>query len=390
MITLNIYLRVHGKSIESGVIYVSFYVNREKINFSTHVRCNVQDWDENKRCVKKSDAKHEDKNLVLSNIAARINNVFVKYRLKDKKLTRSAFLRAYNRPDDYDTFHLFTADIKKIVNRGNELSTLQNHTKILNKVKKYDPRLHFDDITPEWLANYFRYLTTTLKNNENTAYKNMSIIGTYVKEAVKQGYMDEDPYEEFTIKRVQGSFTYLNENELHTFVNAYTEGYFDSKYHKTLEFYLFLCFSSLHIGDASGLKLEQFTEDSFVYVRKKTGKKKPVQVIVPVSDTLRKLVKNIVGTRKKGLIFEKLPAEQTINKRLKEIAVELGVDKKLSTKSGRHTFATIYLANTKDLTALKEILGHSDLRETLIYAHVLDQSKQEGILCFNKFSSDAS
>ena len=67
-------------------------------------------------------------------------------------------------------------------------------------------------------------------------------------------------------------------------------------------------------------------------------------------------------------------------------AAELEVDKKLSTKAGRHTFATFYLAKTKDITALKEILGHSDLRETLIYAHVLDESKQTGILCFNKFA----
>ena len=50
-----------------------------------------------------------------------------------------------------------------------------------------------------------------------------------------------------------------------------------------------------------------------------------------------------------------------------------------------YTFATIFLKNTKDLVTLKEIIGHSDYRETLIYAHVLEESKLEGIKSFNSF-----
>ncbi|NLB17554.1 MAG: tyrosine-type recombinase/integrase, partial [Syntrophomonadaceae bacterium] len=41
---------------------------------------------------------------------------------------------------------------------------------------------------------------------------------------------------------------------------------------------------------------------------------------------------------------------------------------------------------TKDITALQKILGHSSLSETMIYAHVLDESKQEGVKCFDGFA----
>ncbi|UVQ96297.1 hypothetical protein NXW23_18585 [Bacteroides caccae] len=44
------------------------------------------------------------------------------------------------------------------------------------------------------------------------------------------------------------------------------------------------------------------------------------------------------------------------------------------------------MRKTKDITSLKEILGHSDLRETLVYAHVLNESKREGVQCFNCFT----
>jgi site-specific recombinase XerD len=74
-----------------------------------------------------------------------------------------------------------------------------------------------------------------------------------------------------------------------------------------------------------------------------------------------------------------------MNNYLKDIAKIAGIKKKISHKTGRHTFATCFLKETKDLTILKEILRHSELRDTLIYAHVLDESKQEGITCFNSF-----
>jgi site-specific recombinase XerD len=97
------------------------------------------------------------------------------------------------------------------------------------------------------------------------------------------------------------------------------------------------------------------------------------------------IVHNVVGTRKKGKIFQGLPADQTMNRFLKEITKDLEINKHITHKSGRHTYATYFLSKTKDITALQEILGHSSLSETMIYAHVLDESKQEGVKCFDKF-----
>lgn len=74
----------------------------------------------------------------------------------------------------------------------------------------------------------------------------------------------------------------------------------------------------------------------------KLKKRKPMPIQVPVSEPLRQLLKNIVGTRKKGPVFEKLCADQTMNRYLKEIAVIAGIEKHITHKVGRHTFATIF------------------------------------------------
>ena len=386
MITIKVYFRKHKSDATAGVVWVSFYINREKVNFSTKVAVDEKNWNSNKQCVGSGDKLCRDKNLIIENVLSRINNVLVKYRLRDKKLTRSAFLRAYHRPTDYDTFYDFVSDYQRKISVRMELPTLMTHMSVIRKLKEYNANLVFDDITREWLDDYFCYLKKELGNNDNTAYKNMSTLRKYVRAAYKAGYMDENPFDDWSIKRTTSNCVYLTEDELRILVNLYNGGELEYKLHKTLEFFLFMCFSSLHVGDAKRLKLEQFSETSFTYFRIKLRNSKPEPIQVPISDPLRKILLNIVGTRLKGPVFEHTPAEQTMNKYLKEIAAIAEIDKGITHKVGRHTFATIFLKNTKDLAALKEILGHSEIKETLVYAHVLDESKQEGIKCFNGFT----
>ena len=371
---------------ENGVVWLSFYVNREKVNFSTKVSVSVKDWNDKKMCVGIGDKLAKDKNLIIETILARVNNVLVKYRLRDKVLTREAFLKAYHRPTDYNTFFEFISDYQKKESLRLEDSTYKTNLSVIKKLKEYSPNLYFDDITREWLDEYFFHLMHKLENNQNTANKNMATIKKYVLAAFNAGYMDENPFKKWSIKKGLPSGEYLYEYELQKLMELYTSGELEYRYHKTLELFLFLCFSSLHIGDAKGLALEQFSETTFTYFRMKLKKRKPMPIQVPISDPLRQLLRNIVGTRKKGPVFEKLCADQTMNKYLKEIAAIAGIEKHITHKVGRHTFATIFLRKTKDIASLKEILGHSDLKETLVYAHVLNESKQEGVQCFNSFA----
>ena len=384
MKNIKIYLRKYNNDTP-GIVWISFYVQRQKINFSTKVTVEVKHWNEKKSIVAAGDKQSADKNLIIETILARINNVFVKYRLRDKNLSRDLFLREYNRPSDYATFFDFVRDYMKKISHRTELTTLNTHMSVIRKLKEFNIDLIFDDITRDWLDIYFAYLRRELDNNANTAYKNMAIIKKYVLAAYKAGYMTENPFEEWSIKKITSTCVYLNEEELAKLVALYNTGELEYKLHKTLEFFLFMCFSSLHVGDAKKLQLEQFSEDHFTYFRMKLRNSKPEPIQIPISDPLKNLLSKIVGTRKKGPLFEVIQADQTMNRNLKDIAAIAEIDKPITHKVGRHTFATIYLRHTKDLAALKELLGHSDMKETLVYAHVMDESKREGVQCFNSF-----
>jgi integrase/recombinase XerD len=368
-------------------IYVSFYVkNKQKIAIPTKVKCLVENFDSASGKITNKEKGYKDKNLIIDRILARVNNIMVKFRLNDKILTKDAFWKMYKRPDNFDTFFAYVRDYWKKHPYEIEFTTLKTHTDVLNKLELYKSDLHFDEISEDFIKEYKIHLSKKLKNKESTIAKNMAVLKKYIRRAIKEGYIDTNPFENMVIKRnIAGKFSYLTEEELNILIEKYNSKTLPKTYQDTLEFFLFLCFSSLHITDAKRLLIEQISTKSFTYYRIKNRNSKPEPIVVPLSSPAKKILKKVIKKRTKGKIWEHVIADQKVNEYIKTIIKECEIKKDVSSKTGRHTFATYYLSKTKDITSLKEIMGHSDIRETLIYAHVLEETKQSAIKMFDTF-----
>jgi site-specific recombinase XerD len=383
MINEKLYLRTtEGKTI--GYIYVIFYINGQKVNFTSKVECMEKDWNDKDMKIRSSDKSHKDKNLILSNIRARISNVAVKFRLQEKTLTKDLFWKHYNKPDDYRTFHDFCTYWKKETYNLLSPNTTRMHDSVLSKLKNYAPVLHFEDFSKEWLQRYENYLKRDQGNNENTVGKNMTVLKKYIHAAQRAGYIDSDPFAMYKIKSEKTDIVFLEEEELTKLWKLNENFDMEDKYRATLRLFLFMCLGSQHVGDAKLMRIEQFTNISFSYYRMKIKNVKPLLVTVPLSKPMRMLLNEMIGTKKKGRIFENLPADQTMNEYLKDIADHAGIKKQITHKTGRHTFATIFLENNPNIKTLQDILGHSDAKTTMIYVHALKKAKQRGITCFDK------
>ena len=65
--------------------------------------------------------------------------------------------------------------------------------------------------------------------------------------------------------------------------------------------------------------------------------------------------------------------ESGIQKALKRAVRQAGINKKVGCHTFRHSFATHLLENGYDIRTIQELLGHKDVKTTMIYTHVLNR-----------------
>lgn len=170
----------------------------------------------------------------------------------------------------------------------------------------------------------------------------------------------------------------LTIEEIDMLIDAIDLGKSEGQKNKAMLETLYSC--GLRVSELVNLKITNlFFDQGFIKVEGKAGKER----LVPVSKIAIEEITTYLQNYRKGLKIGK-DSENILflNRRgkklsrvmiftiIKNLALSVGLEKKISPHTFRHSFATHLINGGADLRAVQEMLGHESILTTEIYTHL--------------------
>ncbi|MFN8208103.1 MAG: site-specific integrase [Bacteroidales bacterium] len=243
---------------------------------------------------------------------------------------------------------------------------------ILWQYKKSDVLLR--DINYSFIKNFEFYLKSERNCCHNTTVKYIKNVKKIIRIAMANNWIKQDPFRDIKYRFEDVDTVYLDENDLQLLINKPIA---IPRIDQIRDIFLFCCFTGLAFSDVKALKKENLVKgiDGKMWIQKRRTKTN-IMSNIPLLDLPAKLMEKYANHDrvKHGDAILPVPSNQKMNAYLKEITDLCGINKKLTTHSARHTFATtVTLANHVSMESVSKMLGHTSLDMTRKYARIADR-----------------
>lgn len=383
MAKIKTYLHPHTNVDGTKAIWVSLYLHGKKVRFNTQVTCKEEKFDNIKGRIKGNTKEVKDNNLIVQNCVSRINDIQVKYRLRNKELTPDLLKTEYKNPTYGLDFIVFLEDAIKERSKDMAATTTSQHRVLISKLKQFKDDISFSEITPDFILNFQRFLKHTLKNDVGTTYNALKNLRTYINVAIRKELIEKNPFQDVNLKRNSTTErVHLTAEERNKIWVAYNNriSKIPDGLIKYMRWFLFMCYTGLRISDLRKIEKSDIINNILVYVPHKTSAQKKETIKLPLISKSQQLIKDEKNNCN-NLLFN-CCSEQKMNTKIKEVVKILGIRKKVTNHTARHTFATLFYETTNDVAVLQKLLGHSKITQTMIYVHITDKKINEQMQVF--------
>ncbi len=261
-----------------------------------------------------------------------------------------------------NTTNAYANDLKKLIQFFKE-NNLDNYS-VLKK----------NDFINEFIRNESKKITSS------SLSRLISSLRRFFNFMILEKYIDENPIENISHPRSGSKLPVtLNINEIDSMIEYYSLNKINNKFrNKSIIELLYSC--GLRVSELTEINISDiFKTESLLKVLGKGNKER----FVPMSDQAKKFLNEYIRYERNGVKvkrgYEDILFLNNRGKKLTRVMIyniiektrkKVGIKKKISPHTLRHSFATHLLENGAEIVSIQKMLGHSSITTTEKYLHV--------------------
>jgi site-specific recombinase XerD len=380
--------RNKAKDAENIPIYVRIIINKQRLEISTNRLINPKYWDKKKHEASKVYSLHKELNehlLVIKNKVyacqtelIQSNKSVTVQRIKD--LYHGNVKAIISTMVQVSTLHI--QEMKDFLGKGTSYGNYKNYKTTHKYILEFIPMVYkkkdlpLEEVNYSFIKKYEYFLHTEKSCTQNGTMKQMQRLKKVLNWAIKNEYLDANPFKNYTISFKKYDRGYLNIEEIGK-IEQLTG--LSKRLQYTKDFFVFQLYTGLAYSDMIDLKTEDVVkgidgEYWIIKSRVKTDTKITVPLLPVTFEILHRYTDLNIPQR---TVFPKI-SNQKINKNLKDLGAAAEIKQPLSTHLARHSAATtIWLNNGISLEVVSKMLGHTKISTTQIYGRIVEEKIAE-------------
>lgn len=365
--------RKNGSVTKKASVEIEVSYNGKRKWISTGVCVYTSEWHHQSMVVRRNDAN--ELNTIINSMRACVNKVILDCMERGIEFSFSALSAGMEKTK--------VVPIREFIDQYLDDKHLSDGTRLKyyvlrNDLDEYEKLKNISDVTEESLIEYDRHLHKKMEGKITDAgtYDYHKCLRALCRYAVTLKYISEDPYKYFHPSRGKAKLRIaLTQEQVALLASAELK---DKTLDAARDLFLFQSYTGLSYVDMTTLDYHKCIRS--------TGNKKVIigsrvkslgdYYIVLVSAAIRILEKYDYKLPKYTI--------QAYNRNLKDVCEAVGLDTKVTSHVGRHTFACIAINSGIAIEVISKILGHTNVKTTQLYAKIANRFVDDGFSVLEK------
>ena len=372
-------------------IYARITVDGSRTELSLKMDVGINDWSKSKGLAKEKCDELKGINTILEQIRGRIVGCYQELKIRKTLITSEAIKNEYLgvQEEEYTLMKLFdyhNEAMQSILEWGTlkNYYTTKTYFQLFLKEVLHRSDIPLSELSYKFLIGYQKFmierrpLQPKKPCRQNTIMKHIERLRKVVNLAIKNEWLDKEPFMKFKPSFIPHNREFLTEEELNT-IEA--KNFSIPRLQLVKDLFVFSCYTGLAYIDAYNLTPHNINVGIdggywLTFSRKKTDRPVRVPLLPKALEIIEKY-----KTHPLSIVNGKLLpvySNQKLNGYLKEIADLCSIQKPLTFHIARHTFATtVTLTNGVPIESVSSMLGHTSIKTTQIYAKVIQKKVSE-------------